>query len=192
MLTSAAPRPVSTRRARLTFTPAARRALVAVSRRDGQQAVLLAWSAGAAYLPCAAYVPYAFDVILGHVAGCPIYVDARRLAMFRDERVVLDVDPAARSAVQPALATRPASKPDTGVAATTIENVRAVTALLLHRELAAPLVEVYTDAQIGRYVQDAINDLRGSVSSDALPEVAARLACHRLCTVVSPMQAGEA
>jgi uncharacterized protein (DUF779 family) len=109
MLRPAMPRSVSGAVSRVAFTPAARRALTTVSRRDGQQAVLLAWPAGAAYLPRADYVPHTFDVILGHVAGCPIYVDTRRLALFRNQRVVLDADLATRSTGHPALAAQPAA-----------------------------------------------------------------------------------
>jgi uncharacterized protein (DUF779 family) len=188
MLQPAAPGTVSTRRWRVAFTPAARRVLTRVARRDGQQAIVLAWPAGAAYLPRADYAPHDFDVILGHVAGCPIYVDTRRLALFRDQRVVLDADPAPRSDTHPALAVQPAprAEPDDAAAPAAVATVTADPGQVLQRELAARFAQTFSDAQIWTYVQDAINDLRGSVSAEALPEMAARLVRHRLSTIVKP------
>jgi len=111
------PRSISTESVRdsqrkVDFTPAARRALAAVSHRDGQQAVLLAWPAGAAYLPLDHYAPHDFDVILGHVEGCPVYADTRRLALFRNHHVVLDVDPDSPSVRYPTLSARPLPSPE--------------------------------------------------------------------------------
>ena len=73
-----------TRVAALKFrcTPAARTLLAAVCQRDGRQAVILAWPAGATYLPADMYLPAENDVILGYVADCPVFVDARRTALF--------------------------------------------------------------------------------------------------------------
>jgi uncharacterized protein (DUF779 family) len=187
----AKPRTVSATRCKVAFTPAARRALTTVARRDGPQAILLAWPAGAAYLPRADYVPHIFDVIVGHVAGCPIYVDTRRLAMFSDQRVVLDADSAPRSDAHPVLVAQPAPMPaDDAAARAAIATVPADPGRALQRELAAQFAETFSDAQIWTYVQDAINDLRGSVSAEALPEMAARLARHRLSTIVKPTRPG--
>lgn len=187
MLQPAMPGSVSAARSRVAFTPAARRALTTVSRRDGQQAILLAWPAGATYLRRADYLPHTFDVILGHVAGCPIYVDTRRLALFRNQRVVLDADPAPRSATHPALAARKAPMPvvDDDAAPAAVATVPADPGQVLQRELADDFAHTVSAAQIWTYVQDAIADLRGSVSVEALPEMAARLARHRLSTIVS-------
>lgn len=91
---------------KVAFTPAARRVLASVSRRDGQQAVLLAWPAGVAYLPLAHYVPDAFDVIVGHVEGCPVYADTRRLALFRNSHVILDAARRSPSRRHPTLSAR--------------------------------------------------------------------------------------
>jgi uncharacterized protein (DUF779 family) len=92
---------------KVAFTPAARRVLAAVCRRDGQQAVLLAWPAGVAYLPLEHYVPNAFDVIVGHVEACPVYADTRRLALFRNSHVVLDATAGSPSPRHPTLSARP-------------------------------------------------------------------------------------
>ena len=64
----------------VTFTAAARGVIAAVCRRSGQQVVVLAWPAGAAYLPATCYVPSEFDVVVTYVEGCPVYADSRRLA----------------------------------------------------------------------------------------------------------------
>lgn len=48
-------------------------------------------------------------------------------------------------------------------------------------ELAARFSAVCPPAQIEALVRTAIEDLRGSVSAEALPEMAVRLARHRLC-----------
>lgn len=76
---------------RLSVTAAARRAVVRVRREVGPQAVFMSWPAGATYVPEAAYLPGEFDVIVGHVARCPIYADVRQLAFYRDRSAVLDV-----------------------------------------------------------------------------------------------------
>lgn len=87
-------------------TPAARALLAAVRRRDGRQAVVLAWPAGATYLPADDYLPAENDIILGYVADCPVFVDARRTALFRDRHVVLDVSAASARRRRPPLAVR--------------------------------------------------------------------------------------
>jgi hypothetical protein len=78
------------------------------------------------------------------------------------------------------------------VAIMAVETVRADPGQVVQRELAAQFAETLSAAQIWTYVQDAINDLRGSVSAEALPEMAARLARHRLSTIVKPTQPGTA
>lgn len=77
---------------RVAFTATARLVIAAACARDRQQAILVAWPAGAAYLPHDCYVPTEFDVVLGFVEGCPIYADVRRLALFAKRRLVLDAD----------------------------------------------------------------------------------------------------
>jgi hypothetical protein len=65
-------------------------------------------------------------------------------------------------------------------------------AQVLQREFAVQFDGTFSDAQIRDYVHDAINDLRGSVSAEALPEMAARLADHRLSTIENPDDARTA
>jgi len=91
---------------RVTFTEAARTVIAAACGRFGQHAVLLAWPAGATYLPCDSYLPSECDVVLGYVEGCPIYVDARRLALFTNRRLVLDADRCSSSRLHPPLRAR--------------------------------------------------------------------------------------
>jgi hypothetical protein len=76
---------------RLAVTTRARLALARVIRTQGPQAFILSWPAGATYLPVAAFQPDGFAVIVGHIAGCPIYADVRQIAFYRDRRAVLDI-----------------------------------------------------------------------------------------------------
>lgn len=77
---------------RLAVTDRARRALVRLCHDHGQQALLLSWPGGAATIPLEHYSPGHFDVIIGHVASCPIYVDVRQLGSTPIRSAVLDVD----------------------------------------------------------------------------------------------------
>jgi uncharacterized protein (DUF779 family) len=79
-----------------------------VCRHHGRQAVVLSWPAGAAYLPAAMWVPGRFDVIVGHVACCPIYADVRQLKLFPDARLVLDLTDGAAVSSRPPLRLLPA------------------------------------------------------------------------------------
>lgn len=99
---------------RLSITAAARRAVVRIRREVGPQAVFLSWPAGATYVPAASYVPGEFDVIVGHVARCPIYADVRQLGFYGDRSAVLDVHET-RHAPWPVLRMRdrqPTSEPE--------------------------------------------------------------------------------
>jgi hypothetical protein len=75
---------------RLVVTDAARDAVRRLCRDTGRQVLLLSWPGGAVCLPSSLYTPTAFDVIIGHIARCPIFVDLRRLGFPADARVVLD------------------------------------------------------------------------------------------------------
>ena len=75
---------------RLHVTDRARDALVRLGHDHGRQVLLLSWPAGAVALPLALYAPGRFDVIIGHVARCPIYVDVRQLGCTTGS-AVLDV-----------------------------------------------------------------------------------------------------
>ena len=78
------------RGSRLVVTDAARDAIRRLRRDTGRQALLLSWPGGAVCLPSSLYTPTAFDVIIGHIACCPIFVDLRRLGFPAGARVVLD------------------------------------------------------------------------------------------------------
>jgi len=66
-----------------------------------------------------------------------------------------------------------------GTAATVLDTERRVSAALI-RELEARFAGALTGDQVCSCVQQAVADLRGSVCAEALPEMAARLAHHRL------------
>ena len=94
---------------RVDFTPAARATLTAACRREGPQTVIVSWPAGAAYLPTTCYTPARGDVLLGHVAGCPIYADTQRLQLYPAHRMLLDADPSGPYRLHPPLRLRPAA-----------------------------------------------------------------------------------
>jgi uncharacterized protein (DUF779 family) len=77
--------------ARLEVTGRARRAFARLRRDDGPQALLLSWPSGVTSLPARLFKPGTFDVIVGHISGCPIHADLRQLAYYRDRSAVLDV-----------------------------------------------------------------------------------------------------
>jgi uncharacterized protein (DUF779 family) len=77
--------------ARLVVTPLARRTMAGIHRAAGPQALVLSWPGGATCLPVEYFEPGDFDVIVGHVAGCPIHADLRQLACYADRFAVLDV-----------------------------------------------------------------------------------------------------
>jgi len=74
--------------------------------RWGRQALLLCWPGGAVCLPVSLYAPAAFDVIIGHIARCPIYVDVRQLRFAAGTHAVLDATQACEQ--RPLLRLRPA------------------------------------------------------------------------------------
>lgn len=75
---------------RLLVTDRARSVIRNLYLANGPQCLVLCWPSGVAHLPCSLYESGPYDVILGHVARCPIHADLRQLALFRDRRVVLD------------------------------------------------------------------------------------------------------
>lgn len=166
------------------FTAAATATLAEVCRRDGAQVVLLAWPAGATYLPRDHYVPDEFDVVLGYIAGCPIFADTRRLALFPSHNIMLDAPAgSARLRRPPLIATVVHSPaPARGSRARVPSSGPAPMQLYrdLLEELSVEFSSVFSHPQIASQVRHAIEDLRGSVSTEALPEMAARLAHHRL------------
>lgn len=78
-------------RRRIVVTTGARRAIRRLCRQRGPHTVLLAFPGGAVCLPIAIFSPSRFDVIVGHVARCPIYADIRQLEFYARRRVALDV-----------------------------------------------------------------------------------------------------
>ncbi|HEV7206613.1 MAG TPA: hypothetical protein VGN18_18550 [Jatrophihabitans sp.] len=75
---------------RLQVTERARSVIRNLYRMNGPQCLVLCWPSGVAHLPSALHEGGPFDVIIGHVAGCPIYADLRQLALFRERRITLD------------------------------------------------------------------------------------------------------
>ncbi len=87
---------VGTRGDRLVVTDAARDAIGQLCSEYGRQVLLLSWPGGAVCLPRALYTPGEFDVIIGHIARCPLYVDVRRLRCPPGSRAVLDATEVSR------------------------------------------------------------------------------------------------
>jgi len=93
---------------RLVVTDRARDAIRCLCRAGGLQALVVGWPAGAAYLPVAMFSRNDFDVIIGHVARCPLYADVRQLGFFADRHAVLDVAETMNWREQPLLRLRSA------------------------------------------------------------------------------------
>ena len=100
-----APQP-ATQSGSWTFSDDARAVIAAVRRREGRQAILFSWPAGAAYLPARCYLPGPHDVMLGHVEHCAVYADARLLALFPSRRILVVAAPGSGSRSHPALRVR--------------------------------------------------------------------------------------
>lgn len=176
---------------RVEFTAAARSVIAAGKKREGCQVVVLSWPAGAAYLPHEYYSPGEFDVVLAYVEGCPVYVDARRLALFTNRRIVLDADVSSPSHPHPPLR---AHVVQPSRARTAVAKIAPQSGLVhkLVRELTPTFAAAFSESLIATYVRKAVSDLRGSVTADSLPEMAARLAHHRLSVIVMPQPDGTA
>jgi hypothetical protein len=181
---TAPPARTEARAGQVVFSPAARSAILNACRRGKRQAVLLSWPAGATYLPQDCYQPGEFDVVVGHVAGCPIYADVRRLALFAERRVLVDAEQPSRTREHPPLRVQATAQPQiTGRPGRRSPGSDAIAGELvagLVDELAAQFLGTYRPDAIWSHVRRAISDLRGSVSREALPEMAVRLAHHRL------------
>ncbi len=91
---------------RLVVTNRARDAIRCLCRAGGPQALVVAWPADVACLPVAMFSPSEFDVILGHIAGCPVYADVRQLGSFADTPAVLDLAESMRWRERPLLRLR--------------------------------------------------------------------------------------
>jgi uncharacterized protein (DUF779 family) len=99
---------VAERGARLVVTDRARDAIRCLCRAGGLQALVVAWPVDVTCLPVAMFSPSEFDVILGHIAGCPVYADVRQLGSFADRHAVLDVAESMRWRERPLLRLRSA------------------------------------------------------------------------------------
>jgi uncharacterized protein len=81
---------------RVLTTPAAANAIAAL--RDHHASLLFYQSGGC----CDGSLPLCFadgefllgerDVLLGYVAGCPLYIDARQFDVWKDSQITLDVE----------------------------------------------------------------------------------------------------
>jgi hypothetical protein len=100
---SAIARPRRGSRRRLHVTVRARRALRDLVAESGPQHVIVAWPAGATTLPAAMHTVSPHEAIVGHVAGCPIFVDVRQVSLFRNRRGLLDVPVPSRHHCRPLL-----------------------------------------------------------------------------------------
>lgn len=78
---------------RLAVTGRARRAIAVVRSDDGPQHVVLDWPSAASVLPAGEHRVRSCEVIVGHLAECPIFVDLRQL-VHEDGLRLLDIDPA--------------------------------------------------------------------------------------------------
>jgi uncharacterized protein (DUF779 family) len=103
--------------ARIVVTDRARDAIRCLCSAGGPQLLVVACPAGVAYLPVAMFSPSQFDVILGHVARCPVYADVRQLGAFADRHAVLDLAESMRSRERPLLRLRSAPCGDSDRAA---------------------------------------------------------------------------
>ena len=94
--------------ARIVVTDRARDAIRCLCRVGGPQLLVVACPAGVECLPVAMFSPSQFDVIVGHVAGCPVCADVRQLGSFADRHAVLDVAESMRWRERPLLRLRSA------------------------------------------------------------------------------------
>ncbi len=102
---------------RLVVTDRARDAIRCLCRAGGPQALVVAWPADVTCLPVAMFSPSEFDVILGHIAGCPVYADVRQLRSFADTPAVLDLAEPMSWPERPLLRLRSAPRGDSARAA---------------------------------------------------------------------------
>src|SRR6266700_7842912 len=108
---------VAERGGRLVVTDRARDAIRCLCRAGGLQALVVAWPGDVTCLPVAMFSPSEFDVILGHIAGCPVYADVRQLGSFADTPAVLDLAAPMSSPERPLLQLRSAPCGDSARAA---------------------------------------------------------------------------
>jgi hypothetical protein len=66
---------------------------------------MVTWPGGANYLPATMHHAGPYDVVVGHVARCPIYADLRQLELFRERCMIIDLSDHARLRGRPLLKT---------------------------------------------------------------------------------------
>ncbi|HZC53899.1 MAG TPA: hypothetical protein VE441_15575 [Mycobacterium sp.] len=76
---------------RLVVTERAHDELAKACRNQGPQVLLLTWPGGAVALPLGQFEPSGYDVIIAHIARCPVYADVRQVEASGGEGAVLDV-----------------------------------------------------------------------------------------------------
>lgn len=79
---------------RLLFSARVRKAMRRLCAGAGPQHVVVTWPGGANYLPATMHHAGPYDVVVGHVARCPIYADLRQLELFRSHCMLIDVNDA--------------------------------------------------------------------------------------------------
>ena len=151
----------------VAFTPAARHVLAGARAEGGDVCVVLSWPGGAVSLPECHHQSSEFELVLGRIDGCPIYVDSRHLALLLGQRVPLRIAGMSHHNELRQQVRRPA------MARCSLEDD-------LTAQLALRFSGRCEESAIRNYVRAAITDLTGSVSDEALPEMSDRLANHRL------------
>jgi hypothetical protein len=91
---------------RVTVTSPARQAIAQRCQSLGPQVLLLTWPRAVTTMPASVMVANPYDVIVGHVEGCPVYVDVRTLWRSDVTSVMVDVL-AAQDSADPILTIRP-------------------------------------------------------------------------------------
>jgi hypothetical protein len=77
---------------RLLISARVRKAIRRFCAGAGPQHVVVTWPGGANYVPAWMHNAGPYDVVVGHVARCPIYADLRQLELFRTDCMLIDVD----------------------------------------------------------------------------------------------------
>ncbi len=76
---------------RLLITARAQKAMRRFCADAERQHLVLTWPGGANYLPAAMHHAGPYDVVVGHLARCPIYADLRQLELFRAGYMLIDL-----------------------------------------------------------------------------------------------------
>ncbi|HKC29692.1 MAG TPA: hypothetical protein VKB75_16875 [Jatrophihabitans sp.] len=175
------------------FTPMARAAIATACQSEGPQVVLLAWPAGATYLPQRCYSPSAFDIVLGDLEASPVYTDARRLSLFVNRHIVIDGEARIPTRTRPWLRVYEmtldaAERHDTRDWLQVRTSARFNDIVIgVVGELSSQFVPLVPESMIWAHVRAAVSDLAGSAKTQTLPELAMRLAHYRLSVAASSL-----